>query len=175
MARLTTRTLAQSTALTPTTLIHIVTTGDTSQNSAGSSYKAELNQIATTVGGYQYYTAITVSSSEILTIGTIPKSLLPTPGANKYYDIKAYIEYDYGTSAYTTSNIFLKLSTNTIGSAFIINGETQDKIQTVLSESQGGGIYLNSDLNLTNQSGIDPTGGDGTIKIKIYYNIVDFG
>jgi hypothetical protein len=45
MARLTTRTLAQSTAITPTTLIHIVTTGDTSQNSSGSSYKAELSQL----------------------------------------------------------------------------------------------------------------------------------
>ena len=42
---LTQRTLAQQSALTPTTLIHIVTTADTSQNSAGSSYKAQLGQI----------------------------------------------------------------------------------------------------------------------------------
>jgi len=42
---LTDRTLAQSSAITPTTLIHIVTTGDTSQNSAGSSFKAELGQL----------------------------------------------------------------------------------------------------------------------------------
>lgn len=42
---LTDRTLAQSSAITPTTLIHIVTTGDTSQNPAGSSYKAELGQL----------------------------------------------------------------------------------------------------------------------------------
>jgi hypothetical protein len=45
MARLTDKTLAQSSAITPTTLIHVVTTGDTSQNSAGSSYKAEFSQI----------------------------------------------------------------------------------------------------------------------------------
>ena len=45
MARLTDKTLAQSTAITPTTLIHIVYTGDPSQNVAGSSYKAELNQL----------------------------------------------------------------------------------------------------------------------------------
>ena len=45
MARLTTRTLAQSSAITPTTLIHIVTTADTSQSSQGSSYKAELQQL----------------------------------------------------------------------------------------------------------------------------------
>ena len=43
---LTDRTLAQSSAITPTTLIHIVYTGDPSQNIAGSSYKAELGQLA---------------------------------------------------------------------------------------------------------------------------------
>jgi hypothetical protein len=43
---LTDRTLAQSSAITPTTLIHIVYTGDPSQNIAGSSYKAELSQLS---------------------------------------------------------------------------------------------------------------------------------
>ena len=45
MARLTDKTLANQTALTPTTLIHIVNTSDVTQNAAGSSYKAQLNQI----------------------------------------------------------------------------------------------------------------------------------
>jgi hypothetical protein len=54
MALLTSRTLAQSTAITPTTLIHIVTTGDTSQNLQGSSYKAELQQLTPIFGGYTY-------------------------------------------------------------------------------------------------------------------------
>jgi hypothetical protein len=49
---LTDRTLANSTAITPTTLIHIVTTGDTSQgNPAGSSYKAELQQLSAIFSG----------------------------------------------------------------------------------------------------------------------------
>jgi hypothetical protein len=64
MARLTDKTFAQSTAITPTTLIHIVYTGDPSQNPAGSSYKVELNQIAPTIGGYQYYSEIVVSNIE---------------------------------------------------------------------------------------------------------------
>jgi len=42
---LTDRTLADASAITPTTLIHIVYTGDPSQNPAGSSYKAELGQL----------------------------------------------------------------------------------------------------------------------------------
>jgi hypothetical protein len=51
MARLTEKTLAQSTAITPTTLIHIVYTGDPSQNAAGSSYKAELQQLVSIFSG----------------------------------------------------------------------------------------------------------------------------
>ena len=43
---LTDRTLAQSSAITPTTHIQIVYTGDPSQNIAGSSYKAELSQLS---------------------------------------------------------------------------------------------------------------------------------
>lgn len=43
---LTDRTLANVTAITPTTLIHIVTTADTTQNIAGSSFKAELQQLS---------------------------------------------------------------------------------------------------------------------------------
>jgi hypothetical protein len=51
MARLTDKTLAQSTAITPTTLIHIVTTADVTQNPAGSSYKAQLSQLASLFTG----------------------------------------------------------------------------------------------------------------------------
>jgi len=48
---LTDRTLAQSSAITPTTLIHIVYTGDPSQNPAGSSYKAQLGQLVNLFSG----------------------------------------------------------------------------------------------------------------------------
>jgi len=48
---LTDRTLAQASAITPTTLIHIVYTGDPSQNIAGSSYKAELQQLSSIFSG----------------------------------------------------------------------------------------------------------------------------
>ena len=66
MAKLTDKTLAQLSAITPTTLIHIVYTGDTSQNPEGSSYKAELSQIASTVGGYQYYSEIEIIFRQLL-------------------------------------------------------------------------------------------------------------
>jgi len=64
---LTDRTLAQASAITPTTLIHIVTTGDTTQNAAGSSYKAELGQLISIFGGSSdtYLTGGTYSAGTI--------------------------------------------------------------------------------------------------------------
>jgi hypothetical protein len=67
---LTDRTLANVTAITPTTLIHIVTTADTTQNIAGSSFKAELQQLSTifkdtfvTGGTYSSGTATFINST----------------------------------------------------------------------------------------------------------------
>lgn len=51
MPILTTRTSASGAALTD--LIHIVKTGDTSQNSAGSSYKIEMGDYVELFGGAQ--------------------------------------------------------------------------------------------------------------------------
>ena len=174
MATLTSRNLAQSTAITPTTLIHIVTTGDTTQSSSGSSYKAELNQIATTVGGYQYYSAVTVSSAQTLTLFSSPVEILPAPGANKYYDFKVYFEYTYNSSPYTSNTIFLADNTNKrVTKEFYIEGS--DNVILVSSmDAQSNLSTVNSNLSLETTVS-DPTVGDGSLKIKIYYNIVDFG
>jgi hypothetical protein len=175
MARLTDKTLAQSTAITSTTLIHIVSTGDTSQNAAGSSYKAELNQIASTIGGYQYYSAITVTSAQTLTSFSSPVNLLPAPGANKYYDFKAYFEYTYGTTPYVSGLLFVVDNTgNTITNGVNIT-PTQNVILVSNMDSVANNFStVNSNLQLKPAS-TNPTSGNGSLKIKIWYNIVNFG
>jgi hypothetical protein len=174
MARLTDQTLAQSTALTRTTLIHIVYTGDTSQNPAGSSYKAELNQIATTIGGYQYYSAVTITSGETLTLFSSPVEILPAPGANKYYDFKVYFEYTYNSSPYTSNTLHLVDNTNKrVSKEFYIEG-SDNVILVSNMDAQSNLATVNSNL-LLGTTLSDPTGGDGSLKVKIYYNIVDFG
>lgn len=174
MARLTEKTLAQSSAITPTTLIHIVYTGDPSQNVAGSSYKAELNQIASTVGGYQYYSAVTISSGETLTLFTFPIEILPAPGANKYYDFKVYFEYYYGTTTYVSNTIILVDNTNKrVSKEFYIEG-SDNVILVSNMDTQQNLTTVNSNLLLSTTVS-DPNGGDGSLKIKIWYNVVDFG
>jgi len=170
MARLTDKTTA--TAVTLSSLIHIVNTGDTSQNSSGSSYKTDLGEVGYTIGGYQYYTAVTVTSGQILTLNSVPVTILPAPSTNQYYDYKVYLEYDYGTIGYTgfsgvrlidisgtslSTGISLSVVENQV---FIFNGYITNSI-------------LGSPIRL--YSSADPTSGDGTIKLKIWYNIVDFG
>jgi hypothetical protein len=171
MARLTEKTLAQSTAITPTTLIHIVYTGDPSQNPAGSSYKAELSQIAPTLGGYQYYSEINVSSAELLTVFSSPVTILPLLGVGKYYDFKFYGEYKYETVAYDISGVRLIDDNTTQISPSISINQTNDTV--VISYGLVNPSIVNSSIRLYGSS--DPTVGDGTVKIKIWYNIVDFG
>lgn len=69
MSLLTDRTFA--TGVTLTDLIHVVITGDTSQNPAGSSYKATIQQVSNAIGG----TSGTSGSSGINgTSGTSPNT-----------------------------------------------------------------------------------------------------
>ena len=172
MAKLTDKTLANSSAITPTTLIHIVYTGDPSQNPAGSSYKAELNQIAPTIGGYQYYTAVTVSSAEILTLNSLPVVILPSLGTSQYYDFKMYFEYDFGTIGYTglTTVRLVDDSSNQLSGN--MNCATTDNVVAIWTGNYTSSLF---DTNILLRNGLDPTNGDGTIKLKIYYNIVNFG
>ena len=85
---LTDRTLAQSSAITPTTLIHIVYTGDPSQNIAGSSYKAELGQLAglfsggSVSGDYLPLSGGTVSGSTNFTNGLTANTVSATTYLN---------------------------------------------------------------------------------------------
>ncbi len=176
MARLTDKTLAQSTAITRTTLVHIVTTGDTSQNSAGSSYKAELQQLAPTIGGYQYYSAVTVTSAQTLNLNTSPVEILPSLSGNKYYDMKVYSEYNHATTAYTTSGALrlINISGVTILNSININALTENTATVATNGNTIAGGTLNSNISLS-QSTSNPTGGNGSLKLKVYYNIVSFG
>ena len=172
MARLTDKALAQSTAITPTTLVHIVTTGDTTQNAAGSSYKVELNQLATTFGGFQYYSAITVSSPELLSLNTSPVTILPATASNQYYDFKIYLEYSYNTVAYDSLNSLCVVDdylTQIVGGMDCTNPNDVVRVSYGLSNTSIPGT------SLTLYNSTDSTFGDGTVNVKIYYNIITFG
>ena len=79
--RLTDRQLASGVTLTD--LVHIVITGDTSQSSAGSSYKATIQQISDVIGGGGgTFTGGTVSGPTIFTNGLSANTISATTYLN---------------------------------------------------------------------------------------------
>jgi hypothetical protein len=130
---LTDRTLAQASAITPTTLIHIVTTGDTSQNPAGSSYKAELGQLAGLFSG---------TSDTLVTGGTYSAGTITfTNNSGGTFNVSGLTEPFTGGTVSGATNFTNGLTANTIT---VISGLTATTVSATTYENVNavtGGTY----------------------------------
>jgi hypothetical protein len=126
---------------------------------------------------------VTVSSAQLLTLGTVPFTIIAAPGANKYLAIHSvYVSYNFGTTAYDYSSIespYFYFNAN--GAGFIIeysvmNGGA-DFIAKLLDENNGTPrlqyCYSNRALTLGTIAGTDPSQGDGDLDVVVYYSIED--
>ena len=144
MGTLTSRTLAQSTAITLNTLIHIVTTGDTSQSPDGSSYKATLDQLVPLFGSNPDITVTggtyNPSTGEITfynnTGGTFNVSGFITGFTDSYVSGGTY---SAGTATFT----------NTTGGTFNVTGFYTGGTDVFIS----GGTYSAGTATFTNTTG----------------------
>jgi hypothetical protein len=129
-----------------------------------------------------------LTSTQILTLGT-PIELLQAPGAGKYYIIdRVQLEYTFNTTAYvfpTSPTFYLdgcfdayiqkKLLEDTQNTVCVLRANLRNTI-TVGAGSGSVQVLtnrdvLNSNLIIGTPNGDNPTNGDGTLKIKIYYKI----
>lgn len=146
-----------------------------------AAYKYDFKELLNDVDGLLFdYKEVDVSSTEILSCGSTPVVLLPATGAtNKYYDFKIYVEYTAGTDAYSMGSPFAIQQGTTNKMPFGLLGfATQNAIAIVqysFATLTAYYFYPNQDLVLTTLSGADPTLGNGTLKLKIYYKIKTFG
>lgn len=127
--------------------------------------------------GYQYYSAVTITSAQTLSIGSSPVEILPAPGSNKYYDFKVFFEYIFNTTAYTATGS-MELHDNTtkrVSNQFDFNGQLADSVLISDMNAASKLTPVNSKLEFTTSDGSNPTLGDSSFKVKIYYNIIDFG
>lgn len=151
------------------------------------------SQIRQDGGNWHYYvpyqyTEVDISSAEILAMGTTPVELLPAPGVGEYYDIdKIIFEYNHNTSAYTVISELLisGLGLNGFDSYIWIAQSILSQganVVTVInpnvhegsSGSALGGNFVGTDsVEFTSLN--NPTDGDGTLKVKIWYRIMTFG
>ena len=141
--------------------------------------------------GYDY-TEVSISAAEMLTLGSVGKNLLPAPGENKYYEInRMIVEFTYGTSAYSLAD-YLVFGTQHVTSNLIIGNQFTPKkvviINNPISEPSWDGVegklvefaytlfsYVNASVDAYTYLGNDPTGGDGTALVKIWYKVRTFG
>lgn len=147
MALLTSRDMAQSSAITPTTLIHIVTTADTTQSVYGSSYKAELQQLKDIFGSNPDVTVTggtyNPSTGEVTfynnTGGTFNVSGFVTGFTDSYVSGGTYSS---GTATFT----------NTTGGTFTVTGFTTpftgNTLATCISDLYVSNIHSCSPLNI---------------------------
>ena len=123
MAKLTTRSLASGVTLND--LIHIVITGDTSQDSAGSSYKASLSQLVPLFGGSPdvFVTGGTYSNvTGTATFRNTTGGTFNVSGFTTGTTIPTEIFVTGGTSNSTGGTMTF---TNTTGGTFTVTGTTR--------------------------------------------------
>lgn len=129
---------------------------------------------------------VDITSAQILAMGTTPIELLPAPGAGMYYDVeKVVLEYTASTQYTTTSRIAfdgaLTAFVNTpLSSATnrIVNVSTNSVEKfTVYGEDMWSfyNLPINRELALRAIGGVNPTGGDGTLRAIITYTVRTFG
>ena len=167
MARLTDKTLAQSTAITPTTLIHIVFTGDPSQNPDGSSFKAELQQLTSIFSG-STFTGGTVNSQTNfiggLSANTFSATTIDLCGSNgtlytssisgcSPINMLSPVVFPQGISATT-----ITINNNSISADTFVTGVTFNNSNYNLSLSRNDGVTLTSSLSIL-ASDLRVTGG----------------
>ncbi len=130
---------------------------------------------------------VSLTKTEILTLGT-PYKILKNPGAGKFYEYEKFIlKFKKNTTAYNLTDSYLKIFEN-LGYELYIN-KKNITTSTDRVEIAGGFLTVNDPANLQNVSretiqntslylqtsaGNNPTLGDGTLIIDIYYKIHSF-
>jgi len=164
MAFLTDRTLA--TGVTLQDLIHIVITGDTSQNPAGSSYKATVQQVSDAI-----LDGFTGSTDYYVTGGTYSGGTLVLDRQNGSVTITGFTTgstqlYEVGSGTNSTQRI--GVSSNTSGNYSVVSGGIQNTASCNYSFVGGGSGNTASNLysfvgggQLNSASGIHSVVGGG--------------
>jgi hypothetical protein len=133
--------------------------------------------------GYSYI-EVPLSSEQILELGSNPLAVLPAAGVNTYYQYVAILEFSVGEDLYTFENDYLNFS-NSIISPNLISGDVNSVVEVSSISSYlinvSDEVSINEPKNLNEpiffftNGGTNPTLGNGTILIKLWYKVRTFG
>ena len=135
--------------------------------------------------GATQYASITLTSAQILAIGTTPITIITAPGANKSIWVKnAFCRINYNTTTYSASDLILRTNGSTAGNYVAIENLIVSSTTTrfskfliqedALSLANDNYILDNAALVVTNTTGSNPTTGNSTIDILVEYQVLDF-
>ena len=119
---------------------------------------------------YSNSTTVTYTSANILALDEI--DVLPAPSSGQYYEFKLILEYNFVTTPYSGVGILqIPTAPTAAGSLLSIPTVSENKINGYFE----GVNDLNSPLTFRIRPGGTITGGDGTLTLKVQYNIATFG
>lgn len=138
------------------------------------------------------YTEVSVSSAQIKAMGTTPVELLAAPASNKYYDIdKVALEYTHVTTNYTmgtTTSLIIGTTDNGYYGAWVstllLNNGASSFMVTDYPTANPNAVPATVEVEiigtpqavyLSTDDSADPTLGDGTLLVKIWYKVRTFG
>ena len=125
------------------------------------------------VDGSWTTTEVNVSSAQLLAINSTPITVLDAPGAGKYFELRARLEYTYGGTAYTVSGGgYLYLTQGNPDVYFDRTAITQTE-NTASFGYTTGFVKMNSAVQFTSPS--NPTTGNGTVRLIVQYKIRTHG
>jgi len=149
---------------------------------AGSTIK-EIGLQNSLVGTYQYATR-TLTSAEILALGTTPITLIAAPGAGKaIVPSKVYCRLNFNTTAYATSTILIIKTNGAIDNSFRHSNILTATISIIdefysefggMSTTSSTKLIENQSLIIRTSSASNPTTGNSTMDILVEYQILDF-
>ena len=148
----------------------------TSQLDAGSVTSAKMEQ------SLQRYADISIAHAAILTLGTVPVTLLAAPGAGYANVVDAIVsDYDYNSAAYTLAaeTVDVEYASGATLMVAMLNADfvgTADIRKYVKPAVTGVALVENSALKITTSGNTDPGGGNAsaTLKFRVYYRIVPY-
>ena len=157
----------------PTGTIAVTQAANTNNTTVATTAYVDRTQI--------FSTSLSLTSAQILALNTTPITIVSAPGASKYIEvISATGEYTFVTAAYAT-NTTLQLiytgATRYIGyNGAILTGTVDLIYQFNVGPLLGAAttatqVLTNTALQVKVETG-NPTGGSGTVKVKVLYRIV---
>jgi hypothetical protein len=167
------------------------TLGQAGRDVDALALRVETLEDAPSGGGSEYTeTIVNISSAQILAMGTTPIELLPAPGVGKYYDYEGFLEYTHVSTDYIISDDLVLGSFSSYGGKYISSNILSSTDNYIIGfNNKGGGQevglvagnvisfkqLLNEPIHLFTFSEVDPTDGDGTLRVKIYHKTITFG